>query len=77
MEEIKTNNQRLYQCDICGKIENWTNEWEWFGSYIDQEEGEPILYTCSSKCRGSITELTAKNLLNQKKKKNRFKQVET
>ena len=72
MEEIKTNSKRLYKCDVCGKVENWNNEWQWFGSYKDQEDGKPILYVCSVKCRGNMTDFAATNLLKLKKKANCF-----
>lgn len=73
MEGIDTNNKQLYKCDICGKVGNWTDGWQWFGSYKDWEDGEILLYTCSSKCRNNITELDAINLLKKlREQANRF-----
>jgi len=66
MDEIKINNKRLYKCDICGKVGNWDNNWEWFGSYKDQDNGKPLLYICSTECKGDMTKFAATNLLKLK-----------
>lgn len=39
MNLIETNNKKLYTCDVCGKVENWTALWSWYGSYKDQKDG--------------------------------------
>lgn len=68
MEEIKTNGRTLYKCDVCGKVGNWDKEWQWFGSYFEAENGRPLLYVCSTKCRGDMTDFAAGNLLKIKQK---------
>ena len=68
MEEIKTNYHNIYKCDICGTAGEWLDSWQWFGTYIDQENRELILYTCSDKCRETLTEQQTITLLKQKRK---------
>ena len=68
MELIETHNKNLYKCDVCGKIDNWNDDWQWFGSYQDQEDGELLLYICSIECRGNMTDFSATNLLKLKQK---------
>ncbi len=43
-----------YECDMCGKIDHWSNNWFWYGSMkqLDQMyEGSKIITVCSNKCR--------------------------
>ena len=68
IELIETHHKKLYKCDVCDKVENWNDDWQWFGSYRDEEDGEPLLYICSLNCRGNMTEFAATNLLKQKQK---------
>lgn len=40
----------LYECDICGKREQWNDNWNWYGSLNDMDnENLPTL--CSIECR--------------------------
>lgn len=50
------------------RVSNWIDGWRWFGSYKDYEDGELLLYVCSNKCRGSMTEDATINLLKLKRK---------
>ena len=43
--------KRLHECSICGKQGPWTNEWEWFGSYKQIDDGEPVTKICSPACK--------------------------
>jgi len=68
MEAVKDLNKKLYRCDVCKKVENWNDGWQWFGSDNDLDNGKPILYTCSDKCRESIKGFEANRLLKIKKR---------
>lgn len=41
-------------CDNCGARSAWTQDWQWFGSYIDMEDGA-IARLCSEACRAEAT----------------------
>lgn len=69
MEEIISNSKQIYKCDVCNKIGNWTDEWQWFGSERDLDEDKPILYTCSNGCRNTIKGYEANRLLKLKRRK--------
>lgn len=38
-------------CSVCGKIGSWTQEWSWYGSYKDLDDGISVLKFCSQECR--------------------------
>ncbi len=48
--------RRRHQCSICGKIEPWSDEWQWFGSELDVDDGLSFVKTCSEACRSGMTE---------------------
>ena len=44
--------RRSHECSMCGKVEPWNEEvWAWFGSYMDLDDGKPIIKVCSEECR--------------------------
>jgi hypothetical protein len=46
--------QILHTCTVCGKREPWNENWQWYGSMRDEEDGKGIIETCSDACRGII-----------------------
>jgi hypothetical protein len=40
----------MHTCSICGFRGFWTDRWAWYGSLKDDEEGSPIIKTCSDEC---------------------------
>ncbi len=40
-----------HRCDGCGKEGRWNKNWEWYGSYLDLDEGGQITKACSEKCQ--------------------------
>jgi len=42
---------RLYTCDVCGKVEHWTQDWQWYGSFLLLDDRKPIFKACSEDCR--------------------------
>jgi hypothetical protein len=40
------------QCSVCGRIDVWPEDWQWYGSINDMELGK-IVVTCSQACRDS------------------------
>jgi hypothetical protein len=51
-----TDRRPLYVCDKCGKMEPWSNDWAWYGSYKQSEDFgmkgvAPIKTMCSAACR--------------------------
>lgn len=51
------NKQHLWKCDICGKIDFWSDDWSYYGSIIHQETcpGE-LPCSCSEKCKKELQE---------------------
>lgn len=48
----KIPDTKLYRCEVCHKVEWWTDEWRWFGSLLDQENNPLDIPTlCSEKCQ--------------------------
>lgn len=41
----------IHICTVCGKEENGTDSWMWFGSWADLDDGNPILLICSESCK--------------------------
>ena len=50
----ETYGKKLYKCDICGKTGNWSDDWQWFGSYKDYDDGKALVFTCSEDCRKKV-----------------------
>ena len=47
---------RLYTCSVCGREGQWSNEWRWYGSYIDLENSGLAHYACSKQCEKTLDE---------------------
>lgn len=45
---------RKHTCNVCLKCEPWGAGWQFYGSLLIEEEGLPLLKTCSDKCRAQI-----------------------
>lgn len=41
---------RIYECDQCHRRGPWTDDWRWFGSWADLDDGKPVLKFCSRAC---------------------------
>jgi len=44
----------IHTCSVCGMTDHWSDDWYWFGSIDDFENGRPILKTCSTECREKL-----------------------
>lgn len=40
---------RAYRCDWCGRVGRWDDNWKWYGSWLDREDGNEH-HLCSSEC---------------------------
>lgn len=40
----------LHSCVVCEKLEPWSDEWKWWGSLNDVDDGEALAKFCSDKC---------------------------
>lgn len=54
----------VYVCDVCGKRGHWNDDWRWFGSIADQDDGS-MAYLCG--CR-ALSDAEAMRLLKRKRK---------
>lgn len=41
---------RLHTCSACGGEGPWTETWGWYGSYLDLDNGLPMVKLCSEPC---------------------------
>lgn len=46
--------KRKHTCNVCRGCATWGSGWQSYGSYLIEEEGLPLLKTCSDKCRAQI-----------------------
>lgn len=45
----------VHRCDICGKQGEWSEgTWARWGSLLMEEDGLPLLITCSDLCRTAV-----------------------
>lgn len=51
----RVDSRQRHRCTICGIEGAWSDAWQWFGSYKDQDEGKPVLKTCSAACRKGMS----------------------
>ncbi len=58
-----------HQCCVCKKVGIWERGWQWYGSYVNLEDGDEIFKTCSGKCR-KILQVYAKQNRQTKRLKN-------
>jgi hypothetical protein len=42
---------RIHTCSVCGLQDVWGETWQWYGSYNDIDDGNPITKVCSEACR--------------------------
>lgn len=43
--------KRQHQCRVCGAVGAWGRSWLWYGSFKGMDDGDPIVITCSDRCR--------------------------
>jgi hypothetical protein len=43
-----------HTCNVCQACAEWGSGWQHYGSILIEEEGLPVLKTCSDKCRAKI-----------------------
>jgi predicted nucleic acid-binding Zn ribbon protein len=46
---------RSHQCSICSKVAPWSDEWTWYGSYRQIDDGEPVVKLCSASCKAEFS----------------------
>jgi hypothetical protein len=46
--------QGKHKCTVCGMRSDWNDSWQWYGAIDD--DGMPIIKTCSDKCRSEISD---------------------
>lgn len=47
---------QIHTCRTCGKQAVWQKGWQWYGSWKDWDDGEPIYKACSDECTGKKQE---------------------
>jgi len=48
-------------CSICGKKEEWNDNWSWFGSIKDIDDGNDIVKVCSDICKSKFKSIGGEN----------------
>jgi len=48
---------RVWLCNGCGHSGVWTDEWCWFGSLRELEDGDELPTFCSAACRPAASDL--------------------
>jgi hypothetical protein len=46
--------RRKHVCNVCQSCGEWGSGWQSYGSALIEDEGLPVLKTCSEKCRAKI-----------------------
>jgi len=46
--------KRKHTCNVCQGCGPWGPGWQFYGSILIEEEGLPLLKTCSDKCRAEV-----------------------
>lgn len=41
---------QIHICSVCGNSGQWDDNWSWFGSWKELEDGEDIAKFCSTHC---------------------------
>ncbi len=59
--------KKLRTCDTCGKQELWNDNWSWYGSWNDEEDGKPLIFACSDACKQPVRK--ARKMLAEKQGK--------
>jgi len=47
---------KKYQCFKCNKIEAWNENWSWYGSWQEMDEGKEVITFCRQACQITFTE---------------------
>ena len=55
----------IHCCSTCGHRAPWDENWEWYGSYKDIDEGTPVAKFCSEKCKKMQRALTPEMIAEQ------------
>lgn len=50
MARAERGQRRLHRCSVCGECAEWNENWSWYGSYLDADDGK-IAKFCSAECR--------------------------
>lgn len=69
----------LHCCCVCGKLETWTGDWSWYGSYRDVDDGKPLAKFCSASCKakgGPVASLVTEEMMAYARQKE-FREPET
>lgn len=53
-ERLDAANGLLHVIAGCGRREHWNENWMWYGSYRDLEDGKPVEKFCSEECARSL-----------------------
>lgn len=48
-------NRLRHRCTVCGRVDHWSDCWEWYGSYKDIDDARPVVKTCSEACRRGLS----------------------
>ena len=56
MNTAEAVEKRMHTCYVCGKIDEWSESWSWYGSYDDIDNGKSVVKVCSAKCKGNAGE---------------------
>lgn len=43
--------KQLHSCVVCEKLEPWSDDWKYWGSVKDVDDGVAVAKFCSDKCR--------------------------
>ena len=49
--KLVTTPAKHWTCDVCGKVDTWTDEWRWFSSFRIEENCGCKVVACSPECR--------------------------
>lgn len=67
-------NKKVYECSSCGKLFNWSEQSEWYGTLKDMDENpKKLKYSCSPVCKAELQKVfkdePINELLNSRKSK--------
>ena len=48
--------KRLYTCVVCGKTDVWSDDWSWYGSLKNLDDGDVKIKVCSDVCKAKHNE---------------------
>ena len=47
---------RTHECSVCKRVDAWGDDWSWYGSINDLDDGKPIVKLCSAACKRVVEE---------------------